>query len=79
MMDTTENTLPNLFFQLGLSDQPDEIEAFIKAHPLEEGVEIENADFWSEGQSQFLKESREFDAAWAESVDELNALLHEQA
>jgi hypothetical protein len=79
MMDTTEHTLPNLFLQLGLSDQPNEIEAFIKAHPLAEGEEIERAEFWSQGQAQFLKESRDFDAAWAESVDELNALLHEQA
>ncbi|MBT3146673.1 DUF2789 family protein [Neptunomonas phycophila] len=74
-MDTNLHTLPNLFLQLGLSDKPEEMESFIKSHTLSDGQKIEEAEYWTEGQAQFLKESRDLDGAWAESVDELSALL----
>jgi len=76
-MDTNLHTLPNLFLQLGLSDKPEDMESFINSHSLADGVEIENAGFWTDGQAQFLKESRDFDGAWAESVDELSTLLNQ--
>ncbi|AXI03331.1 DUF2789 domain-containing protein [Aquirhabdus parva] len=70
-------TIENLFAQLGLANSPEAISAFIKGHHLSADVQIADAPFWNEGQLQFIQESLDEDADWAEVVDELNALLHE--
>lgn len=75
-MDMTSNTLASLFEQLGLPSAEHEIEQFIQAHRLGEAVNIVDADFWTDGQRQFLRQSLRLDAEWSPIVDDLNAMLH---
>ena len=75
-MDTQEHTLPKLFEQLGLPSDPEGMQAFIAGHrPLEATVRLHEAPWWNVAQADFLRESIEQDAEWAEAVDELDALL----
>lgn len=75
-MDTSNHTLSDLFAQLGLPDDPAEIERFAAAHrPLAEDVRLPDADFWSASQAQFLREEIKEDADWAPVVDQLNLML----
>lgn len=75
-MDTNEVTLENLFAQLGLDNEQADIDAFVDSHQLDADQKISEADFWSDGQRQFLKEALQADNHWAPVVDDLNALLH---
>ncbi|WP_407276456.1 DUF2789 domain-containing protein [Halothiobacillus sp. DCM-1] len=73
-METGFHPLTELFAQLGLPNQPDQINTFVEAHkgwtqPLPE------APFWSASQARFLAEALTEDADWAEAVDHLAALL----
>lgn len=77
IMDEEIPTLELLFEQLGLDSDAGAIEAFIAAHRLADATALEEAPFWTEGQRQFLCESRLQDAKWAPIVDELNGLLHD--
>ena len=75
-MDLSNHTLEVLFAQLGLPNQPAEIEQFIEHHrPLAADLRLAEAPFWSEGQAQFLREEIADDADWAEAVDQLDAML----
>lgn len=75
-MDARTHTLGNLFAQLGLPSEPSAIDAFITAHaPLEHGVALYRAPFWSPSQRAFLKEEIFEDADWAGVIDELNQRL----
>ena len=76
-MDTVKHNLTNLFLQLGLAAEQHDIESFISSHSVDAGVSLEEAVFWTQGQAQFIKESRANDADWSEVVDELDALLRE--
>lgn len=75
-MDMTSNTLASLFEQLGLPSAEHEIEQFVQTHRLAEHVNIVDADFWTDGQRQFLRQSLRLDAEWSPIVDDLNAMLH---
>lgn len=73
----SNHTLSDLFAQLGLPSDPAGIEEFIAAHrPLEQGVALYRAPFWSNAQRTFLKEEIIEDADWALAIDELNTRLH---
>lgn len=74
-MYTSEYSLTTLFEQLGLSASQKHIDAFIANHMLADGTQLHEANFWSKAQADFLRESIEQDADWAEPVDELDALL----
>jgi len=75
-MDTSKHTLTTLFDQLGLASDEASIKEFIDRHsPLAREVAIQDAPFWSESQSHFLKEGLEEDSDWAEMIDELDAQL----
>ncbi|WP_293265370.1 DUF2789 family protein [Neptunomonas sp.] len=76
-MDTVKHNLTNLFLQLGLAAEENDIELFISSHSVDEGISLEEAVFWTKGQAQFIKESRANDADWSDMVDELDALLRE--
>lgn len=69
--------MTNLFLQLGLDATPEAIAEFIRTHQLEYGVEVIDANFWNEGQRQFLQEKLESDGEWALVVDQLNEALHD--
>lgn len=75
-MDLTNNTLANLFSQLGLPSEQADIDRFVATHrPLADTVKLADASFWTPAQSQFLREEINEDADWAEVVDQLNVML----
>ena len=73
----TENlTMKDLFTQLGLPNEPDEIDAFINEHNgLDKDIRIEDASFWTDSQATFIRASLLEDAEWAELIDHLSAML----
>ena len=76
-MESPVHSLPSLFKQLGLSDDPVRIEKFVAVHsPLKPELHLADAFFWTESQKKFLRDEILEDADWAEVVDELNLLLH---
>lgn len=75
-MNANQHTMSHLFAQLGLPSEPAAIEGFIASHrPLEHGVALYRAPFWSPAQRAFLKEEIIEDADWAGVIDELNSRL----
>ncbi|MBA53721.1 DUF2789 domain-containing protein [Ketobacter sp.] len=75
-MDSVYYSMCNLFKQLGLPNEPENIDEFISRHrALSDGVRIEQAPFWSDSQAQFLKSAIEEDSEWCEAVDQLDARL----
>jgi hypothetical protein len=76
-MDQTVHPFSELFAQLGLASDEASIRAFIAEHaPLPDDMRLEEAPFWSDAQSQLLREERVDDADWAPVVDQLNLALH---
>ena len=67
-----------LFDQLGLPSSDAEIEEFIEAHLMPDGVKLVEAKFWNDSQRAFLNEQFKEDADWVIPVDKLNARLHAQ-
>jgi hypothetical protein len=75
-MDGIVHTMSNLFAQLGLAADLDDIEEFIALHrPMGNGVPLYRAPFWTASQRGFLKEEIIGDGDWAVVIDELNARL----
>lgn len=75
-MDRSYHQFSELFRQLGLPTDSDGIRNFLARHgPLDTGIKLEDAPFWSEAQASFLREAIMQDADWAEVVDQLNAAL----
>jgi hypothetical protein len=75
-MESPTHNLPSLFKQLGLPDEPVDIEKFIATHsPLKPDLHLADAFFWTKSQSQFLRDEILDDADWAEVVDQLDVLL----
>ncbi len=77
-MDTSSHTMQTLFLQLGLPNSDAAIDSFVQNNHLPSNVPLANAAFWSAGQAQFIREAVEEDADWAEVVDQLDALLHQE-
>jgi len=76
-MESNLHSMSNLFAQLGLPSEPAAIEDFIASHgPLDDGVALYRAPFWSASQRDFLKTEIIEDADWAGVIDELNSRLH---
>lgn len=75
-MENPRHSLPALFKQLGLADDPISIDQFIASHsPLKPELHLAEAFFWSKSQAQFLRDEILEDADWAEVVDQLNVML----
>ncbi|MHB8921664.1 MAG: DUF2789 domain-containing protein [Halothiobacillus sp.] len=75
-MDAVFHPLSDLFAQLGLPNSAAAIDGFIAGHGgLISGIALVDAPFWTPAQTQFLRESLEQDADWAEAVDHLDAML----
>jgi hypothetical protein len=75
-MEQPTHSLPSLFKQLGLPDEPVDIEKFIATHsPLKPDLHLADAFFWTKSQAEFLRDEILDDADWAEVVDQLNVLL----
>ena len=75
-MEKYHTTMSDLFDQLGLASEENEIEQFIQEHKgLRQGLHIEDADLWSRQQADFIKTALLEDAEWAELIDQLNTRL----
>ena len=75
-METFSHQFKELFDQLGLASDPDEIARFIASNsPLAAGMLLTDAPFWSAAQARFLCEAVHHDADWAAAVDALDAAL----
>ena len=75
-MEYAFHDFTNLFAQLGLPNDPESIQKFIKANaPLAPHVKLEDAKFWTEGQSALIKDMLVDDADWALVVDRLNIVM----
>lgn len=76
-MDKPIHPLSEIFKQLGLSDDPVEIDRFISTHsPLDDDVKLVDAPFWNDSQRDFLKEKYIADDDWIPMIDQLNEALH---
>ena len=77
-MNTPLHQFSELFAQLGLPTDEQEIRQFIAAHtPLAESIALADAPFWTKAQATFLREEILRDADWAELVDQLNLALRQ--
>lgn len=74
-MEPFSHSIESLFSQLGLANSQQAIEKFCKEHHLDSDVALEQADFWTAGQAQFIREALEQDSDWCEVVDQLDAQL----
>lgn len=76
-MDTSQHTLHTLFDQLGLDSSEKAIQDFIRQHRIRDDKPLDQAEFWSEAQAQFIRESWQNDADWVDMVDHLDAQLRD--
>lgn len=75
-MEYAFHDFTNLFAQLGLPNDPENIQKFIKANaPLAPDVKLEDATFWTASQSALLRDKLVDDADWAQVVDRLNIVM----
>ena len=75
-MEPPFHSLVSLFNQLGLNSTDVGIEEFIDRNkPLQDNVELHDANFWNISQASFLKQGKDEDADWAVIVDQLDTLL----
>lgn len=74
-METNPHDLNNLFAQLGLANQKEDIDEFIRLHRLDAGLSIFEAPFWNASQADFLQQSLADDSDWCEAIDELATRL----
>ncbi|MBQ0942975.1 DUF2789 domain-containing protein [Ideonella sp. 4Y16] len=77
-MDAPFHRFGELFAQLGLSSDNAAIARFIRQHsPLDGGLRLEEAPFWTPEQARFLRDAVCEDSDWAEITDQLNAALRQ--
>lgn len=72
----TEQTVSELFEQLGLPSDDKSIDRFIaEKGPIPSATGIADAEFWNDSQSEFLRNALATDGQWAIAVDRLDARL----
>jgi len=77
-MDTSFHIVKDLFLQIGLSNENPDIDSFIRENKgIPPSIPIWEADFWTQSQAAFLKESYDEDSDWVEAVDHLDSLLRD--
>tara|TARA_R110002167_G_scaffold2337_2_gene12066 strand:- start:98 stop:328 length:231 start_codon:yes stop_codon:yes gene_type:complete len=75
-MEQNHTALSELFAQLGLPNQQQEIQQFIKLNSgLATETKIEDAQCWTSSQADFLKTALAEDGEWAEVIDQLSTRL----
>ena len=75
-MNTPIHHFSDLFAQLGLPCDEQDIRQFIAAHaPLPADVRLADASIWTPAQAAFLREALLQDSDWAELVDQLSVVL----
>jgi hypothetical protein len=79
-MQTRHHSVNELFAQLGLPTDIDSINRFLhEKTPLQPGILLEKAHFWTAEQCIFLEEEWLKDADWVSSIDLLNILLSKKS
>ncbi|GAB3242547.1 MULTISPECIES: DUF2789 domain-containing protein [Psychrobacter] len=79
MLGEPEYNMNELFAQLGLDSSDEAIDKFIADNQLSSEEKLIEADFWTDSQRMFLQEEWQNDAAWVETIDELNVRMHPDA
>ncbi|CAN6961469.1 MULTISPECIES: DUF2789 family protein [Psychrobacter] len=79
MLGEPEYSMNELFAQLGLDSSDEAISSFIEKHQLTKNEELIKSDVWNDSQRMFLQEEWTQDAAWVETIDELNVRMHPDA
>ncbi|AOY44724.1 DUF2789 domain-containing protein [Psychrobacter pocilloporae] len=79
MLGEPEYNMNELFAQLGLDSSDEAIDKFIADNQLSSEEKLIEADFWTDSQRMFLQEEWQKDAAWVETIDELNVRMHPDA
>ncbi|WP_296208048.1 DUF2789 family protein [Psychrobacter sp. UBA3480] len=79
MLGEPEYSMNELFAQLGLDSSDEAIDNFIAANQLDSEEKLTEASIWTDNQRMFLQEEWQKDAAWVETIDELNVRLHPDA
>ena len=79
MLGEPEYNMNELFAQLGLDSSDEAIDKFIADNQLSSEEKLIEADVWTDSQRMFLQEEWQKDAAWVETIDELNVRLHPDA
>ncbi|OLF35288.1 hypothetical protein BTW00_09195 [Psychrobacter sp. C 20.9] len=79
MLGEPEYNMNELFAQLGLDSSDEAIDKFIADNQLSSEEKLVEADFWTDSQRMFLQEEWQKDAAWVETIDELNVRMHPDA
>lgn len=74
-METHKHDLSHLFRQLGYFGAAKDIDDFIAAHRLAEGVALPDAAFWTPAQAHFLLRALADDSDWSAVVDVLAVRL----
>ena len=76
-IETTVHSVENLFAQLGLPSETNEVQQFIVTNGrLSTDILLADAPFWTSAQSAFLKEEILMDADWAAVIEQLNVAIH---
>ncbi len=79
MLGEPEYSMNELFAQLGLDSSDEAIDSFIEKNPLAKEEKLTESDIWNDNQRAFLQEEWDKDAAWVETIDELNVRMHPDA
>ncbi len=79
MLGEPEYNMNELFAQLGLDNSDEAINQFIEKNKLAKDEKLVDSNIWTENQRVFLQEEWKKDAAWVETIDELNVRMHPDA
>lgn len=79
MLGEPEYSMNELFAQLGLDSSDEAIDSFIEKNPLAKEEKLTESNIWNDNQRAFLQEEWDKDAAWVETIDELNVRMHPDA
>lgn len=79
MLGEPEYSMNELFAQLGLDSSDEAIDSFIEKNSLAKEEKLTESDIWNDNQRAFLQEEWDKDAAWVETIDELNVRMHPDA
>ena len=79
MLGESEYNMNELFAQLGLDSSDEAINQFIEKNKLAKDEKLVDSDIWTDNQRMFLQEEWQKDAAWVETIDELNVRMHPDA
>lgn len=79
-MENGHHNLQQLFDQLGLASNIDDIDRFIESHkPVATSAKLYELPFFSHSQQSFLQQALAEDADWSEIIDTLDSLLRQDA